>query len=908
MRLLALCSVVFLGVGCADSSVVNNGATGDITTITDTAVKDATVVDAAVVDTANEDTAVEDTAPPEDTGPGEGGFGWPCTGNGACNSGFCVPTSEGDQCTKTCDSDCPDGWACKPVGSDGDVTYICVDALINMCRPCLENNDCTGALGGVSLGSRCISYPGKGWFCGHACDDTDCPDGYSCQEVEDKSGEMSAQCVADAGECACSPYFIALGAQTWCKVENDYGTCMGTVECQSDGMSPCDAATPEAEICDLEDNDCDEAIDEEVPDEECVSEENDYGSCSGNATCVDGKMVCDAPEAAEEVCDGLDNNCSGAVDDGFDDMDADGLADCADDDDDGDGVLDESDNCPAVANDDQTDTDGDLLGDACDTDDDGDTVEDESDAYPLDPSLCGVDEDQDQCDDCAGGQGPNPADDGLDTDGDGLCDVGDTDDDGDTCLDEVDEEPLVASVDTDGDGMFDHCDADDDNDDVGDPIDSEPLNPNICGIDGDSDGCDDCFSGTNAPDNDGTDTDGDGACDVGDTDDDNDGALDPDDSDDTNPNICSDADGDTCDDCSSGVFNVSADGTDTDGDGLCDAGDNDDDNDTCPDDVDEAPLVASGDNDGDGTFNDCDTDDDNDGALDPDDSDDANSTVCSDTDSDGCDDCVSGTFNPKNDGTDTDGDGLCNAGDSDDDNDGVGDNADCKPLDKATALCNEKSCKVIKQKFPGSKSGVFTIDVDGDNKGKAPEKVYCDMTTHGGGWTALLNPTGVGLGKTSLGAYALHSAGCPNCTNNIFGSIGGGWNVVGIYRCGACAASSTLEWKNTLGAKEVMYTAYAHGVANVDIRVDQKSNFSHTGCGIQQRFATSDGAKCGPNVANGCGGGAWLAARVPRKTTFNQSVLRISVLGSSGANIAGGACSNPTGWGGGGRIMKVMVR
>ena len=45
--------------------------------------------------------------------------------------------------------------------------------------------------------------------------------------------------------------------------------------------------------------------------------------------------------------------------------------------------------------------------------------------------------------------------------------------------------------------------------------------------------------------------------------------------DDNNPFICSDNDGDSCDDCSSGYYNLNNDGDDSDGDGLCDAGDPD---------------------------------------------------------------------------------------------------------------------------------------------------------------------------------------------------------------------------------------------------------------------------------------------------------------------------------------------
>jgi hypothetical protein len=62
---------------------------------------------------------------------------------------------------------------------------------------------------------------------------------------------------------------------------------------------------------------------------------------------------------------------------------------------------------------------------------------------------------------------------------------------------------------------------------------------------------------------------------------DGDGVIDEDDSDPNNPYQCSDLDGDTCDDCSTGTFNPTDDGYDYDGDGQCDDGDCDDDNDGC---------------------------------------------------------------------------------------------------------------------------------------------------------------------------------------------------------------------------------------------------------------------------------------------------------------------------------------
>ena len=631
-----------------------------------------------------EDTSLNELGEPEDllvdlnTQPGPGEPGYSCQSDAECFSGFCIQTADGKLCTTVCEEECPFGWECLlQQALLPDMVHICVPPHLDLCRPCLTNDDCWS--NHTDGGEKCVPAGDAGSFCGKPCvADADCPDGFGCYETTDVSGGATTQCVPEE-ECACQPWHMDAGAMTTCQVANEWGVCPGERICLVAGLSDCTAKTPDIEVCNGVDDDCDEEVDEETGGGDC-EKTSPHGTCAGYQECDDGVLVCVGPDAVPESCDGLDNDCNGETDEGFEDTDGDGVKDCMTDDKDGDGLSDTQDNCPAKSNPEQADFDLDGNGDLCDLDDDNDLSPDEEDCEPLNHDIS-----------------PNQ---------DEVCNSKD-----DNCNLVVDE----GFADTDADGFKDCVDEDDDNDGFADADDCGPQNPAV--HPGAEEVC------NNQDDN------CDGQADEGWPDADMDGLAD-----------CLDEDQDG-DGVANGADNCLAlanpDQEDLDQDGQGDACDSDVDGDGVVDGLDNCELLFNplqADLDDDGMGNECDPDTDGDGE--PDDTDcvaddpeiyPGAEEVCNGVDDD-CDDLLDEDF------PDLDEDGVMDCVDDDDDGDEDPDETDCAPEDAnihagAVEECNgvDDNCNgLADEEFPDFDLDGLKDCVDNDDDGDGdPDETDC---------------------------------------------------------------------------------------------------------------------------------------------------------------------------------------
>ena len=210
---------------------------------------------------------------------------------------------------------------------DGDVEEEPRECLPEVCFDGLDN-DCNG-----SVDDGCSCEPGESAPCFRgdprhrglgACRDGEmlCTGTYEFGEWGACEGDVAAVPeVCDAAgvdeDCDGAPNdgCECVDGDPELECGTDVGTCeMGIQHCLEGHWTECAGAVgPEVEICDGLDNDCDGVIDDDLV-RTCGS---DVGACRpGTETCSEGEWgecLGDNPPA-DEVCDGLDNDCDGEID------------------------------------------------------------------------------------------------------------------------------------------------------------------------------------------------------------------------------------------------------------------------------------------------------------------------------------------------------------------------------------------------------------------------------------------------------------------------------------------------------------------------------------------------------------------------------------------------------------------
>ncbi len=238
-------------------------------------------------------------------------FGTSCATSSDCvGGGYCVVGYGGHVCTYSCDAGCPLTWDCRVTTVDGSLESVCVPPDFELCTPCTADSQCGGGV--------CVSLGGDG-FCLPSCPfEGQCPTGYDCGA--DPTGAHPGQyCVPTTRNCSCTSGADEGQVRT-CTNMNTLGECQGLETCRPNqgGWIGCSAPAASAESCDGMDNDCDQLIDDGLSNTTCTNTVSGIGSCPGVTLCAGASgTICQGPMPQTESCNFADDDCDGNADETF---------------------------------------------------------------------------------------------------------------------------------------------------------------------------------------------------------------------------------------------------------------------------------------------------------------------------------------------------------------------------------------------------------------------------------------------------------------------------------------------------------------------------------------------------------------------------------------------------------------